>query len=219
MFLLPREVPRSTHLVFYRVGSNSLRFRLRCVAPLSPLCQRPLTSSTRFLLLLLLPTFLPPPPPAPSIDRTTLLVPPNLPLLSFLADRSLLWRLSAVSPLVHLANAALPRGYLVAWLLGYSVTKVPRKKNAGSSVDFCEAKLSAPCLSLSLSLSLSICPSSLSRSLLSYPLCFVQLRSKKRSLTLRRLRFVLQSRCLYHRRVNSVRKRYSNEIFLVLSVD
>ena len=153
MFLLPREVPRSTHLVFYRVGSNSLRFRLRCVAPLSPLCQRPLTSSTRFLLLLLLPTFLPPPPPAPSIDRTTLLVPPNLPLLSFLADRSLLWRLSAVSPLVHLANAALPRGYLVAWLLGYSVTKVPRKKNAGSSVDFCEAKLSAPCLSLSLSLS------------------------------------------------------------------
>ena len=53
-----------------------------------------------------------------------------VPLLSFLAGRSLLWRLSAVSPLVYLAIPTLPwlLGRLVTWLLGYRGTgeKGPR---------------------------------------------------------------------------------------------
>lgn len=115
-----REFLYSSRVRLRRVGLNSLRFRLRRFASLSPLCQRPLTSSTRFLLLLLA---LPPaslaPPPSP-----TILVPPRLCYsLSFSPiERSLLWRLSRVSPLVHLAIPGLPPwllGRLVTWLLGY----------------------------------------------------------------------------------------------------
>lgn len=125
VFLLPREVPRSTHLVFYRVGSNSLRFRLRCVAPLSPLCQRPLTSSTRFLLLLLLLAFLPPPSPAPPLHR-----PNDSPRSTKLASSFFPRRQIATMALIcRFSPRAISRMLLcrvVTWSLGYLVTRLPR---------------------------------------------------------------------------------------------
>lgn len=127
--MLPKEREReflSTHLVFYRVGLNSLRFRLRCFGSLSPLCQRPLTSSTRFLLLLLL-------APPPASRRLSLLVPPRH-CYSFFPDREIA-TMALISRFSPRASRDSWSAAVVTWSLGYLVTRLPRwrgKRTPGS---------------------------------------------------------------------------------------
>lgn len=188
-----REFLYSSRVRLRRVGLNSLRFRLRRFASLSPLCQRPLTSSTRFLLLLLA---LPPPPLSPPLLQPSssrigfVILFPSLRSRDRYYGAYLAFLPSCISRFL-----ACRRGYLVAWLLGYSVTKVAKEKGPRSPLcaDFCETKrLTSPFRPPPFPLPPPPLFFPLLSALLFTPLCFDQPPSNEnaRSLILRGLELV-----------------------------